>query len=156
MGGSTVNVLKIEGGQEEVMLVADRCRVVIDRCLVPGYTSKDALTDLRKLISQLGLNADASFVARETPFCDPFELPEDHKAVETVARAAAKVLGRAPKITFHEGPCDSCILVNQGRTPTIEFGPLGGRLHQSDEFVDLESVKTTTAVYKEIIRTMLS
>jgi acetylornithine deacetylase/succinyl-diaminopimelate desuccinylase-like protein len=156
MGGSTVNVLKIEGGQEEVMLVADRCRVVIDRCLVPGYSSQAALEDLRKLIGQVGVDAEARFIPRETPFCDPFELPEDNKAVGVVLAAASKVLGRAPRIGFHEGPCDSCILVNQGKTPTIEFGPTGGRLHQSDEFVDLESVKTTTAVYKEIIRMLLS
>ena len=38
----------------------------------------------------------------------------------------------------------------------MEFGPSGGRLHESDEFVELESVTKTTEVYKEIIRTMLS
>jgi acetylornithine deacetylase/succinyl-diaminopimelate desuccinylase-like protein len=108
------------------------------------------------LINELGVNAEAGFIARETPFCEPFEIPEGHEAVKTVVGAATRVLGRAPGIEFHEGPCDSCILVSHGRIPTIEFGPSGGRLHQSDEFVDLESVKTATEVYKEVIRTMLS
>jgi len=156
MGRSTVNVLKIEGGQEEVMLVADRCRILIDRCLVPGYESKDAVDDINKLIRELGLNADAQLMARESPFCDPFEIPENDKAVTTVMEVASKVLGKTPKLDFHEGPCDSCILVNQGKIPTIEFGPSGGRLHQSDEFVDVESVKTTTEFYKELIRSLLS
>ena len=156
MGRSTVNVLKVEGGQQEVMLVPDRCRVVIDRCLVPGYESKDALADLRTLIKELGLTADADYIVRETPFCDPFEIPDDHKAVKMVVKAASKVLGKLPGIEFHEGPCDSCILVNQGKIPTVEFGPSGGRLHQPDEFVDLESVKTTTEVYKELIRGLLA
>jgi len=156
MGRSTVNVLKIEGGQEEVMLVADRCRILIDRCLVPGYESKDAVDDINKLIRELGLNADTQLMARETPFCDPFEIPENDKAVTTVMGVASKVLGKTPKLDFHEGPCDSCILVNQGKIPTIEFGPSGGRLHQSDEFVDIESVKTTTVFYKELIRSLLS
>lgn len=156
MGRSTVNVLKVEGGQQEVMLVPDRCRVVIDRCLVPGYESKDALDDLRTLIKELGVTADAEYIARETPFCDPFEIPEDHTAVKMVVEAASKVLGKLPGIEFHEGPCDSCILVNQGKIPTVEFGPSGGRLHQPDEFVDLESVKTTTEVYKELIRMLLA
>lgn len=156
MGRSTVNVLKIEGGQEEVMLVADRCRIVIDRCLVPGYNSQDALDDLRGLITELNLNADAHFITRETPFCDPFEIPEDHDAVRTVMEVASEVLGKTPRLDFHEGPCDACILVNQGKIPTIEFGPSGGRLHQSDEFVDLESVKMTTAFYRELIRTLFS
>jgi acetylornithine deacetylase/succinyl-diaminopimelate desuccinylase-like protein len=156
MGRSTVNVLRIEGGQEEVMLVADRCRIVIDRCLVPGHNSKEALDDLNGLIRELGLNADARFIARETPFCDPFEIAENHEAVRTVIEVASKVLGKTPKLKFHEGPCDSCILVNQGKIPTLEFGPSGGRLHQSDEFVDLESVRITTLFYRELIRTLLS
>jgi len=156
MGNSTVNVLRIEGGQEEVMLVADRCRVVIDRCLIPGHTSKDALADLNRLIQKLGLEAEAHLIARETPFCDPFEIPGDHSATKTANEVAARVLGRAPKLDFHDGPCDSCILVNQGKIPTLEFGPSGGRLHQSDEFVDIESVRTTARFYRKLIKTLLS
>jgi succinyl-diaminopimelate desuccinylase len=156
MGRSTVNVLKVEGGQEQVMLVADRCRIVIDRCLVPGYNSNDALADLDRLITDLDIDADARFIARETPFCDPFEIPEDHKAVRMVVDVVSKVVGQAARLDFHEGPCDSCILVNQGNVPTLEFGPSGGRLHQSDEFVDIESVKTTAEFYKELIRHLLA
>lgn len=156
MGRSTVNVLKVEGGQEEVMLVPDRCRILIDRCLVPGHNSKDALLELKTLIKELGIEADSRFIERETPFCDSFEMAEGHEAVRRVVEAATKVLGRVPNLEYHEGPCDSCILVNQGDVPTVEFGPLGGRLHESDEFVDIESVKKTTAVYKQLIRTLLS
>ena len=156
MGRSTVNVLKIEGGQEDVMLVPDECRVVIDRCLVPGHNSKDALEDLKNLIGELGLDATAKLLVRETPFCDPFEIPEENGMVQMVVDAATNALGYSPRIDFHPGPCDSCILVNQGKIPTLEFGPAGGRLHQPDEFVDLESVKKTVAVYKEVIRTFLS
>jgi acetylornithine deacetylase/succinyl-diaminopimelate desuccinylase-like protein len=156
MGGSTSNTLKIEGGQEQVMLVPDRCRLVIDRCLVPGYSSIEALADLRRLIPDLGIDAEARLVARETPFCEAFEIPDNHPYVQTVVKAAAKVLGKTPEIDFHGGPCDSCILVNQGKVPTIEFGPTGGRVHESDEYVEIESVKKTAAVYLEIIRSVLS
>jgi len=156
MGGSTINALKIEGGQEEVMLVPDQCRLVIDRCLVPGYSSDKALADLEQLILDLGINAHARPVVRETPFCEAFEIPDNHPYVQTVMKAATKVLGKTPEIDFHGGPCDSCILVNQGKVPTIEFGPTGGRLHESDEFVEIESVKKTAGVYLEIIRNTLS
>jgi acetylornithine deacetylase/succinyl-diaminopimelate desuccinylase family protein len=156
LGRSTVNTLSIEGGQEEVMLVPDHCRVVIDRCLVPGYSSKEALSDLQELVKEIGIDAEARLIKRETPFCDPFEIPDDDQNVQDVVRAAASVLGAKPRIQFHDGPCDSCILVNQGKIPTIEFGPSGGRLHESDEFVDLESVRKTTEVYEEIIRTLMS
>lgn len=156
MGRSTVNVLKVEGGQEEVMLVPDRCRLLIDRCLVPGHGSKDALLELKTLLKQLGIDAESRLIERETPFCESFEIPETHEAVRWVVEAAAKVLGTVPSLTYHDGPCDSCILVNQGNVPTVEFGPSGGGLHQADEFVDVESVTATTEVYKQLIRTLVS
>jgi acetylornithine deacetylase/succinyl-diaminopimelate desuccinylase-like protein len=156
MGSSTVNTLRIEGGQEEFMLVPDHCRIIVERCLVPGYNSKTALEDLKQLIHRVGIDAEARFIERESPFCDPFEIPENDQNVQHVVRAATKILGRRPEIQFHDGPCDSCILVNQGGIPTVEFGPSGGRLHESDEFVELDSIEKTTAVYEEIIRTFMS
>jgi succinyl-diaminopimelate desuccinylase len=156
LGKSTINTLRIEGGQEEVMLVPDHCRIVIDRCLVPGYTASAALEDLQKLIHGTGINADAQLIKRETPFCDPFYIPDDDRTVRRVIDIAAKVLGYAPTIGHHPGPCDSCILVNQGHVPTIEFGPSGGLLHESEEYVEIESVHKTANVYREIIREFLS
>jgi acetylornithine deacetylase/succinyl-diaminopimelate desuccinylase family protein len=156
MGRSTTNVLKIEGGQEDVMLVPDTCRIIIDRCLVPGHSSREALDDLNRLIKEIRVDANAKFIDRETPFCDPFQIPDEDEHVRTVVEAAKRALGKVPDIQFHEGPCDSCILVNQGGVPTLEFGPSGGKLHEPEEFVELESVKKTTEVYKEIIRTLLS
>jgi acetylornithine deacetylase/succinyl-diaminopimelate desuccinylase family protein len=156
MGSSTVNALKIEGGQDVMMLVPDQCRLVIDRCLVPGYESRDALDEMRKLIGKLGIDAEAHFVKRETPFCEPFELSEENEYVRLISEAAMKVLGTRPNITYHEGPCDSCILVNQGKTSTVEFGPSGGRLHESDEYVEVDSVGKSAEVYLEILRRSLA
>jgi acetylornithine deacetylase/succinyl-diaminopimelate desuccinylase-like protein len=156
LGGATINALKIEGGQEEVMLVPDKCRLVIDRCLIPGYTSQAALEDLRRLISDVGIDAEARLSARETPYCDPFEIPDDNPYVKQVVEAAAKALGRTPPIEVHEGPCDSCILVNQGKIPTLEFGPTGGGVHEFDEYVEIDSVRKTADVYHEILKAFLS
>jgi acetylornithine deacetylase len=156
MGSSTVNTLRIEGVQEEVMFVPDTCRIIIDRCLVPGYSSKAALEDLEQLIKKIGIEADAGFIPRETPFCDPFEISDNNPHVQLVVEAATMALGKVPEIDFHDGPSDSCILVNQGKVPTVNFGPSGGRLHESYEFVDIESVKKTTDAYKTIIRTQTS
>ena len=155
-GRSTVNTLRIEGGQDQVMLVPDRCRLLIEKCLVPGYSSQQALEDTRQLIQDLNIQALANFVERSTPFCDPFEISTTNPYVKLVANIAHKVLGREPDISFHEGPCDSCLLVNQGKVPTLEFGPTGGRLHEPDEYVEVESVKKTAEVYLELLRQTFS
>ena len=156
IGSSTVNTLRIEGGQEQVMLVPDRCRLVVDRCLVPGYSSAQALDDMKRLIGELGIDAEATLAKRDTPFCEPFEIPETDPYVKLIVESAEKILARKVEITFHEGPCDSCILVNQGKVPTIEFGPSGGKLHEADEYVEIESVRATADVYHEILRRLLS
>jgi len=152
LGNCTVNTLKIEGGQDQVMLVPDRCRLLIDRCLVPGYTSRQALADLVNLINELRIDATAKLADRETPFCEPFEIPDNNPHVQSVVSAAAHVLGKEPELSFHEGPCDSCIIVSEGKVPTIEFGPTGGRLHESDEYVEVESVRKAAEVYLEILK----
>ena len=156
LGENTLNILRIEGGQEEVMLVPDHCRLVIDRCLVPGYSSKQALMDLRTLIRDLDIEADAKLIDRETPFCEPFELPSNEPHVQLITNAARRVLGRQPAIAYHAGPCDSCILVSEGKVPTVEFGPTGGKLHEYEEYVEIESVRKTAEVYVEIIRSTLA
>jgi acetylornithine deacetylase/succinyl-diaminopimelate desuccinylase family protein len=155
MGRSTLTTSRIEGGQENVMLVPDRCRIVIERCLVPGYNSRMALDELRGLANTLGINAEVKTVDRETPFCEPYEIPENDPHVRLVVNSAARVLGNPPEVIFEPGPSDSCILVNQGQIPTIEFGPSGARLHEPDEYVEIESVKQTAAVYYEIVKSLL-
>ena len=148
-----MNTLKVEGGQEKVMLVPDRCRLVIDRCIVPGYSSQQALTDLTALIHELRIEAEAKLIDRETPFCEPFEIPDSDPHVQLVSNAVSRVLGQKPEISFHEGPCDSCIIVSESGVPTIEFGPTGGRLHEAEEYVEIESVRKTAEVYLEILKT---
>jgi succinyl-diaminopimelate desuccinylase len=154
LGSCTLNTLKIEGGQDAVMLVPDRCRLVIDRCLVPGYSSQQALADLTALIHDLEIDAEARLVDRETPFCEPFQIPDNNSHVQLVMDAVSRVLGRKPQTSFHEGPCDSCMLVSESKIPTIEFGPTGGGLHEPEEYVEIQSVKTAAEVYREILKTL--
>jgi len=156
MGRSTLTTSRIDGGQEHVMLVPDRCRIVIERCLVPGYSSDLALDDLRRLANTLGIDADVKPIDRETPFCEPYEIPDNDSHVRLVVDIITRVLGSPPEVTFEPGPSDSCFLVNQGQIPTIEFGPSGARLHEPDEYVKIESVRQTAAVYYEIVRSLLA
>jgi len=156
IGTTRVSALRIDGGQEEAMLVPDRCRLLVEQCLVPGHTMVSALEDLKRLIAGIGVDASVKVPARVTPFCEPFEIPDDDPQVRFVAETAGDILGGTPDLNFHRGPCDSCILVNQGKIPTIEFGPSGSELHKPDEYVQLESVNRTAAVYKQIVRKLLS
>jgi acetylornithine deacetylase len=72
---------------------------------------------------------DASVVDVESPI------------VAAVAGARATVTGMLPAVRPVGGACDMRHLVNQGRIPTVVFGPGSGRqAHRTDEYVDLSSL----------------
>jgi len=118
--------------------------------------SKEALADLITLIHEIGIDTETKLVDRETLFCEPFEIPDYDPHVRLVVEGASRILGRRPEISFHEGQSDSCILANERKVSTIEFGPSGGTLHESEEFVEIDSVKKVSEVYRQILRATLS
>ncbi len=85
-------------------------------------------------------------------------LSELHQAVRReFPRAEIDAKGR--KRIFFENGAGSLVLQRVAETEAkarIEFGPSGAKLHESDEYVDIESVGKTAAVYHEIMRTLFS
>jgi acetylornithine deacetylase len=136
---------KIEGG-EWASTVLDRVVVEGRYGVKLGQTWRDAETDLRACI-------DAACAA------DPFlrdhpvgleltggkfsssRVPADHPLPVSVARAAESVLGRRPALLGEPYGADMRLLVNEGRTPTVIFGPGDVKVaHSANEFVSLDEV----------------
>jgi len=78
---------------------------------------------------------------------EPAAIDPDHPLVTTLAGAAAAATGRTPHITGMPYGADMHLLVNQGRIPTVLFGPGDIRhAHAPDESValaELEAVART-------------
>jgi len=136
---------KVEGG-EWASTVLDRVVAEGRYGVKLGQTWRDAEADLRSAI-------DAACAA------DPFlrthpvgleitggrfsssQVPADHPLPVAVAAAAEATLGR--RVTFLGEPygADMRLLVNEGRTPTVIFGPGDIRVaHSADEHVRLAEV----------------
>lgn len=111
-----------------------------------GQSWRDAETDLRACI-------DAACAA------DPFlrdhpvgleitggrfsssRVPADHPLPVSVAAAAEATLGRRPELLGEPYGADMRLLVNEGATPTVIFGPGDVRVaHSADEHVSLTEV----------------
>jgi acetylornithine deacetylase len=72
----------------------------------------------------------------------PAGIPADHPLVETVSEAFSAVTGTAPRVQGMTYGADMRLLVNEGQTPTVLFGPGDVRqAHQPDEFVPLAELK---------------
>jgi acetylornithine deacetylase len=136
---------KIEGG-EWASTVLDRVVVEGRYGVRLGQTWRDAEADLRVCI-------DAACAA------DPFlrdhpvgveitggrfsssSVPADHPLPVSVAAAAESILGRRPALLGEPYGADMRLLVNEGRTPTVIFGPGDVRVaHSADEHVPLAEV----------------
>ncbi|HWQ15381.1 MAG TPA: ArgE/DapE family deacylase [Roseiflexaceae bacterium] len=80
----------------------------------------------------------------------PARTPADHPVVQTVAAAYAEVSGAPALLEGMTYGADMRLLVNEGSTPTVLFGPGDVRnSHRPDEFVpvaDLEAAARTLAL----------
>ncbi len=68
-------------------------------------------------------------------------IPADHPLPLSLADAAEATLGRRPALLGEPYGADMRLLVNEGATPTVIFGPGDVRIaHSADEFVSLADV----------------
>ena len=75
----------------------------------------------------------------------PAGIAMDHPLVETVSGAFNTITGRTPHRQGMTYGADMRLLVNEGQTPTVLFGPGDVRkAHQPDEFVPLAELKLAT------------
>ena len=81
-----------------------------------------------------GFRADGFVIARDAPI------------VQTLAAAHHDVTGEELEFLTFTATTDARLFNLWFDTPATCYGPLGGNLHAPDEWVDLESVRTTTKV----------
>jgi acetylornithine deacetylase len=75
----------------------------------------------------------------------PASIPAGHPLVETITAAFAKATGASARIEGMTYGADMRLLVNQGGTPTVLFGPGDVRhSHRPDEFVPVDDLLAVT------------
>jgi acetylornithine deacetylase len=136
---------KVEGG-EWASTVLDRVVAEGRYGVKLGQTWRDAEVDLRACIeaacaadpflrdhpAQLELTGGKFSSAR---------IPADHSLPVSLADACEATLGRRPTLIGEPYGADMRLLVNEGATPTVIFGPGNVRVaHSADEFVSLAEV----------------
>lgn len=152
---------KVEGG-EWASTVLDRVVAEGRYGVRLGQAWRDAEADLRRCI-------DAACAA------DPFlrdhpasvettggrfssaQVPADHRLPVSLGAAAEAVLGRRPAVLGKPYGADMRLLVNEGQTPTVIFGPGDVAVaHSADEFVPLDEVADCARVLAAWVEAELS
>ena len=111
-----------------------------------GQTAREAEGDLRDCIARASAADD---FLRDHPVgvdivggrFSSARIDAGHPLSVAVADAAESVLGRRPAFEARPYGADMRLLVNEGRTPTLIFGPGDARVaHSADEHVPLQEV----------------
>ena len=154
-GQGNTCTLKIEGGyQVYSVVVPDRCRVEINRLLVPGETADTALNDMQELIGALDLRAKAR-VDLKPPRYEPFLVSQDTPIMQIFHQVYRQVQGRDPLYAHCEGITDANVFAEKG-IPCLHLGPVRGNVHQPNEYVDLDGLAPLSTMYALIAARFLS
>jgi acetylornithine deacetylase len=140
LGPGSLHAGTIAGGVEPSSYPA-RCRVELERRLVPGETVGGTLAEIEALIATVRarvpeLDATVS-VSLERP---PFVSPPDGLLLQTLA-GAATAAGRSADVTGHRAWMDASLLSRAG-IDCVVYGPLGHGAHADVEWVDIPSLTT--------------
>jgi succinyl-diaminopimelate desuccinylase len=152
--GNTCTLL-IEGGYRVYsVVVPDRCRIEINRLLVPGETTESALRDMIDLVDSLHLAAEVE-VNLKPPRYDPFLMSRNEPIVDLFHQVYRDVRGVEPIYAYSEGITDANVFGERG-IPCLHLGPPRGNVHQPNEYVVLEWLAPLSMMYAMIAARFLS
>ena len=154
----------LKGGWRSV-IVADECRLHVTTHLVPGESIEtrfaevlEILEDLKKKDPELRCELVDSYdepitlplpkTGPRRARLDPTEISVDEPIVKAILNALKDALGRQLSIKGNRYACDSPYFVNEGKIPTLAFGPGSiDQAHTYDEYVEVKQLVDATKVY---------
>jgi len=147
VGHPSLAVTMIQGGLA-ANIIPDRCRIIIDRRLIPGEDLERAHREIESTLRDLqGTDPTLRVESEMRRAFPPSQTPADHPFVVTLRSAGREALGREPKIGGFVACCDMWPFRQRG-IPAVIFGP--GELvqaHTIDEWVELAQVEAAARFY---------
>ena len=151
VGPGSVHASIISGGRE-LSTYPDRCKLEIERRLIPGETREDVDTEMQQLLQSLSED-DPKFKAdyNITFYRGPMEISPEEEICRLLEEETKRVMGVAPRFIGGSGWMDTQIIYDKG-IPAVAYGPNGEGAHAAVEWVDLDSVYKVSQVQAEVIK----
>jgi acetylornithine deacetylase/succinyl-diaminopimelate desuccinylase family protein len=147
LGAASWSVGLIQGGTGTAV-VPDRCRISVDRRLLPGESGEDALAEIDATVAgldltDLGVRTD---LLMEIP---SFELSPEHELVRGVHRASVDAGAAHRPVGGWTAACDGGYLMRDAGIPAVVIGPgsVVEQAHRPDESVAIADVETAARAY---------
>lgn len=145
LGHGSLQPVLASGGQELYTTPA-RAAATLERRTVPGENLAQARAEIDAILAELKANDPSVSATVETLIArEPFEVGLEADLVKLVAAAAEAVTGSPAPLVGAPYWTDAALVAAAG-IPTVLYGPRGGGIHQTVEWVELESVETVRQV----------
>jgi succinyl-diaminopimelate desuccinylase len=150
---ATININGIDGGQPVDDIpspcVADRCRVVFDRRLLPEEGLERTRAEITALVRKAQSRMpDVTFTIEDRLIFEPTRAPDDAPLIAALTGAIETVTGRKASLVASPGTYDQKHVARiAGVTHCVAYGP--GELamaHQPDESCSVEDIVSCTKV----------
>ena len=149
LGAASWSVGTIQGGTATAM-VPDRCRITVDRRLLPGESGDEARAELDDAVASLALGAEGLGVRTELLMEIPsFELEPGDDLVQGVRRASVDAGAPEQPPGGWVAACDGGYLVRHAGIPSVVLGPgsVVDQAHRPDESVPIAEVEVAARAY---------
>ncbi|RLE47369.1 MAG: hypothetical protein DRJ31_08965 [Candidatus Methanomethylicota archaeon] len=143
----------------EGLFIPDYCEIGINRRNIPGEPQEKVYEELAEIISRLSLEDEELKAELQTLLpgefgtkrADPMETPLDAKIVKIFIKAVKDVTGQTLDPSGSSIWTDGAILVNEGKIPTIIFGPGEPHYaHARNEQIRLKDVVESFKIYVRV------
>jgi len=150
VGPGSVHASIISGGQE-LSTYPDKCKLEVERRLIPGEKREDIEIEMQNLLKSLS-EGDPKFKAdyEITFYRGPMEISPEEEICRLLREVSVKN-GVEPRFVGGSGWMDTQIIYDKG-IPAVAYGPSGEGYHGAVEWVDLDTVYHVAAVQAEVIK----
>jgi succinyl-diaminopimelate desuccinylase len=156
----SLNAGLVDGGVK-ANVIAERCRVVVDRRSLPGERTDDIVAEIRECAARAVAGTGARVEVAVRMAKPASEIPSDAPVVAECLRAFEAVLGRRPAVRGSPGYTDAHWFNLDLGIPAAVFGPwylhpqAGSISDIPDEHNYVEDVVAGTRVYAELIANVI-
>jgi acetylornithine deacetylase/succinyl-diaminopimelate desuccinylase family protein len=156
VGAPSVTIGTIQGGTVPNMVASD-CRLVLDRRILPGEDSADAIAEIEALVAGL-MRADPQVKASTRVLLDwpSVEVAPESPVVTALSNAITEVLGKTPEIGGKDGGTDAAWIFKATGIPMIHFSPGESRfVLAADERLEIDTymaaIEALVLTFEEIL-----
>lgn len=150
--GFTITPGTIISGGDYASIVPNKASAVVDIRLLPGQEKAPVLDKIFKIIE--GVKKGRSGLETEitvTVDIPGAAIPVDHPLAIIAQEYTQAVYGKPWDIKGAGPGNEGYMLINAGIPTLCGFGPIGGNPHAPDEWIDVDSLPKTAAIFAGII-----